>query len=126
VLEILETELLDDKPVEVACKREVEAEVRGERSVRAVAFDRHAHHTCSEVGEALVVLTEPFELGRSNPAEVEQVPGQHDRAVRQQLLQRDRCTAGGRERKGRHTVANAESSPLFGHAPQATGAPAEG
>ena len=49
----------------------------------------HGQDACAEGLEAAVVLTEPFQLSRSNAAEVERIPRQHHRAAGQILGQID-------------------------------------
>ena len=58
--------------------------------MRAIAFHRNAQHARAQIFEPLVVLTERFELDRSNTAEIEQVPGQHHGSASQVLRQIDR------------------------------------
>lgn len=53
-----------------------------------------------------MVRTEPFELGRSNTAEVEQVPGQDHRPFLEQLVERDGLAEGRRQGEAGRRLAN--------------------
>jgi PAS domain-containing protein len=75
-----DAELLDSLAVEVAEERERQAELVREGGVGTVALDAESEDTRAEGGESVVARTEPFQLGRSDSPEVEQVPGQDDRA----------------------------------------------
>src|ERR687887_1355338 len=94
-----DAELVHHLAVEVAQQREWDLELLSESGMSAVALDAHAEHAGTEHLETAVVLTEPLQLERSDPSEVEQVPRQDDRPAFEIAGQRDGLAKRGRQRK---------------------------
>jgi hypothetical protein len=108
LLVVVDAVLADDAAIEVAQQREIDAELLGERVVGAVTLDADPEDAGAKLADSIGLVPKLGQLDRSDPPEVEQVPGQHDRPLLQLLAQGEVLAGVGTQGEVRGLVAYVE------------------